>query len=89
MKITKEQRMLVMMRKVLSNVIKDATPQPGDHHPLSQETLDDIKSCFGFIVTREKELQAETGLDAELTPRYVDEVVPQKVQLTVAKPKDS
>jgi|GEM_PF-4950425 len=55
----KEQRILVVMRKVLANVIKDATPRQGKDHPLSQETLDDIRECFKLIAIREQELNQE------------------------------
>lgn len=85
MELSIEQRSLVMMRKVLTNVIKDATPPPGQPHPLAQETLDEIRTCLGYIVSREKELQIETGTDAKLTPRYVDEPKAQKISLDSLK----
>jgi hypothetical protein len=71
--LRKDQRIMRMMRKVLGSVIKDATPQPGMAHPLSQETLDGIKDCFGLIAAREQELAGMLGFDSELRPYYTDE----------------
>ena len=59
MNLSKEQRTLVVMRKVLTDIIKEITPKPGQPHPLSQETLDEIRSALGLIVARERELQSE------------------------------
>lgn len=75
MQTDKEQRILVVMRKVLGSVVKDATPKPGDPHPLSQETLDDIRQCFALIVARERELNTH----ASMRPQYVDEKQSSKV----------
>ncbi len=71
----KEQRILVVMRKVLANVVKDVTPKPGSPHPLSQETLDDIRQCFGLIVAREQELNT----NVRMQPKYADEADFDKV----------
>lgn len=67
--LSKEQRILRVMRKVLANVVKDATPQPGMLHPLSERTIADIRDCFGLIAAREKELAEELGL-VDARPYY-------------------
>jgi hypothetical protein len=70
---SREQRILRVMRKVLANIVKDATPQPGMLHPLSDATIQDIRECFSLISAREAELAAESGMTANEKPFYVDE----------------
>ena len=50
--LSKEQQVMVAMRKTLANVIKDTTPEPGMIHPLSEDTVGDIKACFVLISAR-------------------------------------
>jgi hypothetical protein len=68
--LSKEQRILRVMRKVLASVVKDATPQPGMLHPLSDKTIEDIRDCFGLIAARERELAEHLGLAANERPHY-------------------
>jgi len=65
-----EQRILIVMRKVLATVVKEVTPQPGMRHPLSEQTIDDIKNCFSLIAARERELQSEIGQVSTNRPVY-------------------
>ena len=76
--LTKEQQILVAMRKTLSAVIKDITPAPGMKHPLSGATIEDVRQCLRLISARERELADTQGRASEL-PYYVDE--PQKSQV--------
>lgn len=76
--LTKEQRILRVMRKVLANIVKDATPQPGMLHPFSEQTIEDIRECFALISTREAELAEEAGL-AKSRPHFTDEPQDAKV----------
>lgn len=79
-----EQKILRVMRKVLGNIVKDTTPQPGMHHPLSDRTIEDIKHCFALISAREAELAEEAGFD-QARPGFVDE--PQKARvIPIGKP---
>jgi len=73
-----EQRVLRVMRKVLASVVKDTTPQPGMHHALSQQTIEDIKACFALISAREMELAKEAGV-AEERPHFSDDPKKAKV----------
>ncbi|BAN35650.1 hypothetical protein SCD_n01839 [Sulfuricella denitrificans skB26] len=88
-----EQRILRVMRKVLGSVVKDTTPQPGMHHALSQQTIEDIKACFALISAREMELAKEAGI-AEERPHYSDDTKKAKVvpitrsSLKSVKPKE-
>jgi len=61
------------MRKVLANIIKDTTPAHRDlKHPLSDNTIQDIRTCLGLISDRERELAEIAGIQQE-KPYYVDE----------------
>jgi hypothetical protein len=70
--LTKEQQILVAMRKTLSAVVKDITPPAGMKHPLSAATIEDVRQCLGLITAREKELAEEQGRGGE-RPYYADE----------------
>jgi hypothetical protein len=71
--LSKEQRILRVLRKVLANIVKDATPAPGTPHPLQESTINDIRDLFGLIAEREAELAAEAGLTGNEKPYYTDE----------------
>lgn len=70
---SKELQVLVTMRKVLSSVIRDITPEPGMRHPLSEQTMEDVKQCFALITAREKELNELAGMPSQHRPQYVDD----------------
>jgi len=76
--LNKEQRILRVMRKVLASIVKDTTPKPGMLHPLSEQTIDDIRNCFALISVREAELAQETGLSSA-RPHFSDEPQAAKV----------
>ena len=69
----KERQILLVMRKVLANIIKDTTP---DHrsmkHPLSDPTIQQIRECLGLISLRERELTDDAGVKME-KPYFTDE----------------
>jgi len=70
---TKEERILAMMKNVLTSVAKDTAPQPGLRHPLSEHTVQGIRECLMLITAREQELAGELGRDKSARPRYIDE----------------
>lgn len=70
---SKEQRILVVMRKLLAQIVKDTTPGPGMRHPLNEQTIKDIRDCFGLISERERELTEQMGIENKDRPRYIDE----------------
>ena len=70
--LSKEQQVMVTMRKVLTSVIREITPQASAPHPLSEQTITDIRMCFKLIAAREQEL-AEEHNTPTLKPHYVDE----------------
>jgi hypothetical protein len=71
--LSKEQKILVTMRKVLTTIIRELTPPPGDKYPLSESTTQDIRFCLGLIITREKELAEALGNVNPERPHYIDE----------------
>ena len=70
---TKEERILAMMRKVLTSVAKDTACEPGLKHPLSENTIQGIRECLIMITAREQELARELGRDTSARPRFIDE----------------
>jgi len=71
---SKEREILMIMRKVLANIVKDTTPASrAMKHPLSDATIQDIRNCLGLISLRERELADQAGAAME-KPYYVDEV---------------
>jgi hypothetical protein len=80
-----EQRILRAMRKTLASVVRDATPRPGTSGFLSDETVNQIKSCFELIAARERELGEALGL-SQSHPVYPDQPATAKsVQITRKK----
>jgi hypothetical protein len=53
----KEREILLVMRKVLAQIIKDTTPPSrAMKHPLTDQTIQDVRHCLGLISLREREL---------------------------------
>lgn len=71
--LTQEERILNMVKKVLSSVAKDTYTAPGMKHPLSEQTILDIRECLGLVVSRESELAQEHGRDKSARPHFIDE----------------
>ncbi|QGU31551.1 segregation and condensation protein A [Thermochromatium tepidum] len=70
--LSKEQHLLIAMRKTLTAIIKDVTPPPGMRHPFSEATIQQVRQCLGLIAAREQELALEQGRGGE-RPYYSDE----------------
>lgn len=70
---SKEREILMVMRKVLAQIVKDTTPSSrGLKHPLSDQTIQDIRNCLGLISLRERELADIAGVAME-KPYYTDQ----------------
>ncbi len=70
---SKEREILMVMRKVLAQIVKDTTPEfKTMKHPLSPSTIKDIKQCFALIAARERELADAAGAVRE-RPYFADE----------------
>jgi len=70
---TKEESILRIMKRVLTDIAKDTYTRPGHRHPLSDETVNDIRNCLSLITTRERELNEIAGRSMDHRPRFVDE----------------
>ena len=77
--LSKEQRILRVLRMVLGNIVKETAPRPGRPRPLSEETVADIRDLFALIAEREAELADESGSSRNERPHFSDE--PQTTQV--------
>lgn len=68
-----EERILMAVKLTLANVIKDTATPHGMRHPLSDETIQDLRQCLALISARERELAEAVGRAQEARPRYADE----------------
>ena len=82
--LTQEERILRMMKRVLTDVAKDTHTAPGMKHVLSPHTVEGIRECLGLITAREVELASETGRAKADRPHFVDE--PQRTQVVQLHP---
>ncbi len=71
--ISQEERILRMMKKVLTDVAKDTHAKPGFRHPLTESTVQGIRECLGLISARERELVVARGQSMDKRPRFIDE----------------
>jgi len=86
---SKEDRILRVMKRVLTDIAKDTYTRPGHRHPLSDDTVKDIRHCLSLITAREVELNKAAGRSMDERPRFIDE--PQSsvvVPLTVPDSKE-
>ena len=81
--LSKEEQILKMVKRVLTDVAKDTHVKPGLKHPLTDNTILGIRDCLALITAREQELQKEAGRESKMRPRFIDE--PQN---TVVVPLD-
>lgn len=71
--LTTEERVLRMVKHVLTSIARDTAPEPGYKHPLSDHTIQSIRECLLLITTREQELAKKFGRDTSARPRFTDE----------------
>lgn len=70
---TKEEQILQVMKRVLTDIAKDTFSRPGFKHPLSDHTIHGIRDCLSLITARESELIEKSGRSRDHRPRYTDE----------------
>ncbi|MES9851516.1 MAG: segregation and condensation protein A [Candidatus Thiodiazotropha sp. L084R] len=76
----KEREIMMVMRKLLTTIVREVTPESKSlRHPLSDNTIQDIRQCLGLITAREKELADDAGITAQERPYFVDEPPQTKV----------
>ena len=71
--LSKEQRILSIVKKTLTDVAKDTYTPAELRHPLSEQTINSIRECLNLISARETELAAEEGRASTSKPRFIDE----------------
>ncbi len=71
--LSKEERILRIMRKVLTDVAKETYTKPGFRHPLTEDTIISIRDCLALISAREQELIMESGKKMDKRPHYADQ----------------
>ena len=68
-----EERILQAVKLTLAGVIKDTATPHGMRHPLSDQTIQDLRECLALISARERELAQAAGRPPGGQPRYADE----------------
>lgn len=82
----KEQRILKVCKRVLTDVAKDTVTPAGLKHPLSENTIQGIRECLQLIAAREAEILSAQGVESTSRPHFIDE--PQKnVVVNITPPK--
>jgi hypothetical protein len=71
--LSKEERILRMMKKVLTDIAKDTHTTPGMKHPLSDQTILAMRDCLALIASREAELAEQAGRKSTHRPKFADE----------------
>jgi hypothetical protein len=71
--LVNEQRLMRMMRKTLTSIVRDTAPRDGNPSPLTEATVMNIKDCLMVISSRETELARLTGRTLDEKPHFSDE----------------
>jgi hypothetical protein len=71
--ISNEEEILQLVKNTLTAIAKDTYTPPELTHPLSSDTINQIRNCFAVITRRQQELAGARGVEFNDRPRYVDE----------------
>ncbi len=69
----KEEDILQLLKTTLTAIAKDTYTPPELTHPLSGDTINQIRHCFAVITSRQQELAGARGVEFTDRPRYIDE----------------
>lgn len=84
--LSPEERILRMVKRVLTDIARDTSTPPGMKHPLSENTIRGIRECLSLISARERELAESSGRTRPARPEFSD--APKTTQvLSFHKPK--
>lgn len=72
--LSKEEQILRAVKMTLIGVIKDTATAPGMKHPLSDNTIEDLRQCLMLISAREHELAEEAGRASGMRPQMPGDV---------------
>ena len=84
---SKEQRILSIVKKTLTDVAKDTYTPAELRHPLSEQTINSIRECLSLISARGSELAAENGQASTSKPHFIDK--PQDTVVVKLEPSGS
>ncbi len=70
---SKEQEILQMVKRVLTDVARDTHVKPGLRHPLSETTILGIRDCLALISARESEIGQAAGREQNMRPTFAGE----------------
>jgi len=70
---SKEEEILQLIKNTLTAIAKDTYTPPELTHPLSGDTINQIRNCFSVITQRQQELARARGEEFNDRPRYIDE----------------
>ncbi|MDH5359695.1 MAG: segregation and condensation protein A [Gammaproteobacteria bacterium] len=71
--LSKEEQVLAVMKRVITDIAKETFAKPGHVHPLTEGTIRNMRDCLGLIAARESELQSEAGRSSTARPQFIDE----------------
>lgn len=71
--LSKEEQVLAVMKRVLTDIAKETFTKAGHVHPLSDGTIRNMRDCMGLIAARESELQSDAGRSSTARPQFIDE----------------
>ena len=69
----REEEVLQIIKNTLTSIAKDTYTPPELTHPLSSDTINQIRNCFAVITQRQQELARARGEEFNDRPHYVDE----------------
>ena len=69
----REEEVLQIIKDTLTAIAKDTYTPPELTHPLSGDTINQIRNCFAVITQRQQELARARGEEFNDRPRYIDE----------------
>lgn len=71
--ISKEEEILQLVKNTLTTIARDTYTPPELSHPLSSDTINQIRNCFSVITQRQQELARARGEEFNDRPHYIDE----------------
>ena len=70
---SKEEEILQLVKNTLTAIAKDTYTPPELTHPLSSDTINQIRECLTVITRRQQELGKARGEAFNDRPHYIDE----------------
>jgi len=70
---SREEIILQAVRAVLTTIVKETAVEPGEDHPLSVKTREEIRQCLILITQRQQELATIAGHPSRARPHFKDE----------------